>query len=91
LVLAEHLGISSELIPKIGTSIGVGVGLNGLLCGSISSVAMAIGIKHGRNRAEENPQPAWNKNNKYVVSFKDKFGAVSSRQLTGLNLRRLED
>ena len=50
LVLAEYLGISSKLIPKIGTAMGAGVGLNGLLCGSISGVAMAIGIKHGRSR-----------------------------------------
>jgi len=80
LVLAEYLGVA----------MGAGVGLNGLLCGSISGVAMAIGIKHGRNRAEENPQSAWNKIDKYVASFKDKFGAVNCRQLTGLNLKTPE-
>jgi C_GCAxxG_C_C family probable redox protein len=90
LALAEYLGESSELIPKIGTAIGAGVGLNGLLCGSISSVAMAIGIKHGRNRPEESPQPAWDMINKYVASFKDKFGAVNCRQLTRLNLKTPE-
>jgi hypothetical protein len=78
LVLAEYLDVRSELIPKIGTAVGAGVGLNGLLCGSISGVAMAIGIKHGRNRPEENPQSAWNKIDKYVASsFKDKFFAKS--------------
>ena len=90
LVLAEYPGVRSELIPKIGTAIGAGVGLNGLLCGSVSSVAMAIGIKHGRSRAEENPQPAWSRIDKYVASFKDKFGAVNCRQLTGLNLKTPE-
>ena len=90
LVLAEYLGVSSELIPKIGTAIGAGVGLNGLLCGSISGVAMAIGIKHGRNRPEESPQPAWDMIDKYVASFKDKFGAVNCRQLTRLNLKTPE-
>jgi len=90
LVLVEHLGISSELIPKIGTAVGAGIGLNGLLCGSISSVAMAIGIKYGRNRAEENPQLAWNMIDRYVASFKDKFGAVNCRQLTRLNLKTPE-
>jgi len=90
LALSEYLGVSSELIPKIGTAIGAGVGLNGLLCGSISGVAMAIGIKHGRNSKEENPQPAWNMVGKYVASFKEKFGAVNCRQLTGLNLKTPE-
>jgi len=90
MTLAEYLGISSELIPKISTATGAGVGLNGLLCGSISSVAMAIGIKYGRNKKEENPQPVWEKVDKYIASFKDKFGAVNCRQLTGLNLKTPE-
>lgn len=89
-VLAEYLGISSELIPRIGTAIGAGVGLNELLCGSISSVAMAIGIKYGRNRSEENPRPAWDKIDEYVASFKNKFGAANCGQLTGLNLKTPE-
>ena len=55
LTLAEYLEIESELIPKIGTAIGAGVSLNGLLCGSISGVAMAIGLKFGRSSKEENP------------------------------------
>lgn len=46
LTLAKHLNIDSELIPKVGTAIGAGVSLNGLLCGSISSVVMLIGIKY---------------------------------------------
>ena len=90
LVLAEYLGASSELIPKIGTAVGAGVGLNGLLCGSISGVAMAIGIKHGRNKKEENPQLAWNKIDKYVALFKKRFGALNCGQLTRLNLKTPE-
>ena len=58
LALKDRLGVSSDLIPKLGTGIGAGVSLNGLLCGCISSVAMAIGIKHGRTRPEESPKPA---------------------------------
>ena len=90
LTLAEYLDIDSELIPKIAMAIGAGVGLNGLLCGSISSVALAIGIKYGRSSSEENPQPVWDMIDKYVAAFKDKFGAVNCRQLTGLNLKTEE-
>jgi len=90
LALKDYLGIKSELIPKIGTGIGAGVSLNGLLCGSVSSVAMAIGIKYGRNSSEENPKPVWDKVYKYVAEFKDRFGYVNCRQLTGLNLKTEE-
>ena len=90
LALKGYLGTGSELIPKIGTGIGAGVSLNGLLCGSVSSVAMAIGMKHGRTSSEENPQPVWNMVDKYVAEFKDKFGYVNCRQLTGLDLKTNE-
>ena len=90
LALKGYLGTGSELIPKIGTGIGAGVSLNGLLCGSVSSVAMAIGMKHGRTSSEENPQPVWNMVDKYVAEFKDKFGYVNCRQLTGLDLKTKE-
>lgn len=87
LILKEYLDIDSELIPKIGTAIGAGVSLNGLLCGSISSIAMAIGIKYGRISPEENPEPVWKKMDEYVNDFKKRFGHVNCRKLTGLNLK----
>lgn len=90
LTLLEYLNTDSELIPKVGTAIGAGVSLNGFLCGSVSSVAMAIGIKYGRSSPEENPQQAWDMMNGYVTAFKDRFKAVNCRQLTGLNLKTKE-
>jgi C_GCAxxG_C_C family probable redox protein len=90
LALADYLGADSELIPRIGTAIGAGVSLNGLLCGSISSVALAIGIKYGRTSPEENPQPVWAMMDKYLTAFKGRFGAVNCRQLTRLNLKTPE-
>lgn len=87
LALKDHLGIDSKLIPRIGTAIGAGVSLNGLLCGAISSVVMMIGIKYGRNSPEENPKPVWDMADKYVSEFRERFGAVNCRQLTGLNLK----
>jgi C_GCAxxG_C_C family probable redox protein len=87
LALAQPAGVESELIPKIGTAVGAGVSLNGLLCGSISSVLMLIGAKFGRTNAEENPQPIWQMADGYVAAFREKFKAVNCRQLTGLNLK----
>jgi C_GCAxxG_C_C family probable redox protein len=90
LALVEYLHIDSELIPKIGTAIGAGVSLNGLLCGSVSGVAMAIGIKYGRERPEENPEPVWKMMDEYLAAFKKRFGYVNCKQLTGLNLKTSE-
>jgi C_GCAxxG_C_C family probable redox protein len=90
LTLAEYLGIKCEMIPRIATAIGAGVGLNGLLCGSISGPAMAIGMKLGRTAPEQSPQPAWAAVDEYVAAFKARFGAVNCRQLTGLDLKTPE-
>ena len=90
LALKDHVGLETDLIPKIGTGIGAGVSLNGLLCGSISSIAMAVGMKYGRNSQEENPQPVWNIVDKYVAEFKDEFGHVNCRELTGLDVKTKE-
>lgn len=82
--------MDSEVIPKIGTAIGAGVSLNGLLCGSISGVAMTIGIKYGRNSPEENPEPVWKRMDEYVTAFKKRFRYANCRQLTRLNLKTPE-
>jgi C_GCAxxG_C_C family probable redox protein len=90
MALKDHLDLDSNLIPKIGTGIGAGVSLNGLLCGSVSSVALAIGMKYGRTNPEEDPTPTWKIVDEYVSQFKEKFGSVNCRQLTGLDLKTEE-
>jgi len=90
LALKDHVGVETNLIPNVGTGIGAGVSLNGLLCGAVSSVAIAVGMKYGRNSNEENPQPVWSIVDKYVTEFKDKFGYVNCRELTGLDIKTNE-
>ncbi len=90
LTLKDRIGVGPDLIPKVGTGIGAGVSLNGLLCGSVSSVAMAIGIRYGRTSPEENPKPVWDMVDKYVAQFKGRFGSVNCRELTGLDLKTKE-
>ena len=90
LALKDYLGVKPDLIPRIGTGLGAGVSLNGLLCSAISSVVVAIGIKHGRVRPEDNPQPVWDIVDRYVTEFKDRFGYTDCRHLTGMNLKTEE-
>ena len=90
LTLKDHLSACSDIIPKIGTGIGAGVSLNGLLCGAVSSFALAIGMTYGRTKTEENPKPAWDMVDKYVTQFRNSFGSVNCRELTGLDLKTPE-
>jgi len=90
LTLAEYLGVESDLIPKIATGIGAGFSLNGLTCGSISGVALAIGLKYGRKSSEENPQATWKRVDSFMKTFKDRWGAVTCREPTGLDVKTAE-
>lgn len=86
-VLREYLPARTDLIPKMSTDIGTSVSLNGLLCGSVSSVVIAIGMKYGETSPEETPQPVWEMVDKYVSDFKASFGHVNCRELTGLDMK----
>ena len=87
LALAEFLDVESELIPKIATGLGAGFSLNGLTCGSMSGAVMAIGIKYGRKSNDESPQVAWSKVDSFVKAFKERWGATSCMELTGLDIK----
>jgi len=86
--LTEYLGVESNLVPKIATSIGAGFSLNGLTCGTISGVDMAIGLKYGRTTNAENPQTAWNKTDEFIEAFRKKWGGGD---LSGTHGPRCED
>ncbi len=90
MTMAEYVNAESGFMPKVGTAIGAGVSLNGLLCGSVSSVAMLIGLEYGRTSPEQNPEPVWKMMDEYVADFKKRFGYVDCRQLTKLNLKTPE-
>jgi len=90
LTLAEYLGVESDLIPRIATGIGAGFSLNGFTCGSISGAAIAIGLKYGRKSSEENPQTTWKRVDEFIEAFKDRWGAVTCRELTGLDVKTAE-
>ena len=82
--------VKSDLIPRIATGVGAGFSLNGLTCGSISGAAMALGIKYGRKSNSENPQAVWLKVDELIGLFRKKFGAISCRELTGLDIKTAE-
>lgn len=51
---------------------------------------MAIGLKYGRKNSEENPQSTWKRVDKFIKAFKDMWGAVTCRELTGLDVKTAE-
>ncbi|MCW4055801.1 MAG: C-GCAxxG-C-C family protein, partial [Candidatus Bathyarchaeota archaeon] len=49
LAMQEHYGTKSDVIPKIASAFGGGVGRCGSVCGALTGAVMTIGMKHGTN------------------------------------------
>jgi len=51
LAMQEYYGVPmNELIPKIATPFGAGIGRCGSLCGALTGAILSIGLKHGTDK-----------------------------------------
>ena len=81
----------NELIPKIGSGFGGGIGLCGSVCGSLTGSIMAVGIKYGSNEAgEEKNLKAYAKANELYHQFEKQHGSVLCRELIKYDLSKPE-
>jgi C_GCAxxG_C_C family probable redox protein len=82
----------SELIPKIASGFGGGIGLCGSVCGSLSGIIMAVGLKYGSNEAgEEKNLKAYAKANALYHQFEKRHGSVLCRELVKYDLSKPEE
>lgn len=92
LAMQEHYKLENELIPKIATAFGGGIGRCGSLCGALTGAIMAIGIKHGTNQPNpENREKAYTLAQKFYEQFVKECGSTYCRELIGYDLTNLED
>ncbi len=92
LTMQEHYGLKSELIPKIATAFGGGVGRCGSLCGALTGGIMAIGLKNGTNEpGMEKREKAYKNARQFFEQFTKEFGTPLCRELIGYDLNSLEE
>jgi C_GCAxxG_C_C family probable redox protein len=81
----------SELIPKIASGFGGGMGLCGSVCGSLTGSIMAVGLKYGSNDAgEEKNLKAYSKACALYQQFEKQHGSVLCRELIKYDLSKPE-
>jgi C_GCAxxG_C_C family probable redox protein len=85
LAISDWLGIRSELIPKIATGFGGGVGGCGSLCGAIAGGVMALGLKFGRNDPKQKTV-VYDLAAEFLKRFEKEHGHILCRELTGCDL-----
>ena len=92
MALSECLGVSSEIIPRIATGFGAGMGRNGEVCGALSGGVMGLGLRFGRSMAEEEGErrPYWF-SEELAARFRERFDHVRCEDLLRLDLSRVED
>ena len=85
MALVEGQGITSDLVPRIATCFGGGIG--GTLesnCGALSGAVMAAGVLCGRDHPEDDRQRGYQLTREVVEAFRIEFGTTICKELTGV-------
>jgi len=86
LAVSQELGIESELIPRIATAFGGGIGGRGAVCGAVVGSVMAIGLKHGREEAWQPRDKGYALAQEFCRRFEQETGSLYCRELTEMDL-----
>lgn len=92
LTMFEFWNGENDLIPKIATPFGGGIGRCGSVCGALTGGIMALGIKYGTDTpSSEERLKAYEKAQKFYKQFERKHGSVFCRELIGYDLSSPEE
>ncbi len=56
------------------------------MCGALVGAVMAVGLKHGRARGDEDNRAAYGRSQKILRRFQEEMGSDLCRELTGMDL-----
>ena len=90
--LVEAAGMSCDCVPRIATGFGGGMGGCGEACGALTGAVMALGLKFGRESADdiEAKTALGTKVRTLVEAFEKEFGSVRCIDLTECDMRTPE-
>ncbi len=92
LTMARRHKVKSDLIPKIATGLGGGVGLCGSICGALTGGILAIGIDYGSNEASQKERAkCYELAGQLYRRFERLHGTVLCRDLIGYDLSKTEE
>ncbi len=92
LTMFEHWRGENELIPKIATAFGAGIGRCGSICGALTGGVMVIGMKYGTDEPlVEKRLKAYELASRFYKRFEKQHGSVLCRELIGYNLSNPEE
>jgi C_GCAxxG_C_C family probable redox protein len=86
--LSEPLGLDKERALKISQAFGGGMARMGLTCGAVTGAMLAIGLKYGRTRPEdeEAKEKTYRLVHDFLRQFQERHGSIVCRELIGVDL-----
>jgi C_GCAxxG_C_C family probable redox protein len=95
LAVCDQMGYDSSefrnCIPRMATGFGGGIARNGDVCGAASGAVMAIGLALGRDDSSQSREPCYPATDRFYNEFQQRFGHVTCRDLTGLDMKSEQD
>lgn len=88
--VCRELGVESELVPRIATAFGGGMGRSGEVCGAVTGALMGIGVKLGREQPEQSVTEINTLARRLLQGFREQMGSIYCRDLTGMDLSTTE-
>jgi C_GCAxxG_C_C family probable redox protein len=87
LTMFEHWNGRNELVPKIATGFGSGIGRCGSVCGALVGGVMALSVRFGTNEpSSEKRKKAYELACAFYKTFEKQNGSVLCRELIGYDL-----
>jgi C_GCAxxG_C_C family probable redox protein len=87
LAMFEHWNGKNDLIPKIATAFGGGIGRCGSVCGALTGGMMALGIRFGTNEPSmEKRTETYELAQRFFRRFEKENDSVLCRELIGYDL-----
>ncbi len=84
---AKNMGMSEKHALNITTAFGAGIIYRGEMCGAVTGAMMAIGLKFGKNVADDADAKdlTYSLVKQLHTRFEKEFGSIHCKQLLGLN------
>ena len=82
-VFAEELGLTEDESLRVATAFGGGIGRQQLTCGAVTGAVMALGLKFGKgkNDEDEKKQQTYEKTVELFEAFTNMNGSTNCRKL----------
>ena len=88
--MCQEFEIESEIIPRIASCFGGGIGNTGAVCGAVAGAVMAIGLKRERGDTMEDWLRIAAVAQEYRRRFEAEMKSINCRDLTGMDMTTRE-